>query len=49
LGHEIKEGLSYGTIAAWKGIETSLVNNLVDSMLERFEEVMTNEGYHISC
>jgi hypothetical protein len=49
LGPETKEGLIDVIITAWENIEMSLVNNLVDSMLERLEEVMRNEVGCISC
>jgi hypothetical protein len=48
LGSQAKEELIYVIITAWEGIEMTLANKLVDSMPERFEEVMRNKGGHIS-
>jgi hypothetical protein len=48
LGSDTKEQCIDVIITARKGAKMSLVNKLVDSMPERLEEIMRNEGSHIS-
>jgi hypothetical protein len=48
LRSDTKEELINVIITAWEGIEMSSVNTFVDSMPEQLEEVITNEGSHIS-
>jgi hypothetical protein len=48
IGPETNEELINVIIMAGEDIKMPLVNKLVDSMPEQSEEVMTNEGGHIS-
>jgi hypothetical protein len=48
LGPETNEELVTVIVTAREGIEVPLANKLTDLMPERHEEVMRNEGGHIS-